>query len=142
MKPTATDPFAVPAREEDEAGTARRVLVVDDNRDAAESLAMFLELSGHTVQTAYDGEEALEAAENFRPEVVLLDLGMPKLNGYEVCRRIREREWGEHPLIVAQTGWGQDDDKARTREAGFDGHLVKPVDPANVIQLVAKAQRP
>jgi CheY-like chemotaxis protein len=133
---------ASPAADDVKPGKARRVLVVDDNRDAAESLAMFLQLSGHTVHTAFDGEEALDAAESFRPEVVLLDLGMPKLNGYEVCRRIRAQEWGRNLLIVAQTGWGQDDDKLRTREAGFDGHLVKPVDPASVIKLVAQAKMP
>jgi CheY-like chemotaxis protein len=135
-------PEAPPAAHAVNAGNSRRVLVVDDNRDAAESLAMFLKLSGHVVSTAYDGMEAMETAERFQPEIMLLDLGMPKLNGYEVCRRIREREWGKHVLIFAQTGWGQEDDKNRTREAGFDGHLVKPVDPMSIIKLVAEAGRP
>jgi PAS domain S-box-containing protein len=122
------------------AATARRVLVVDDNRDSAESLAVFLQLSGHTVQTAYDGVEAVEAAESFQPDIVLLDIGMPNLNGYEACRRIRDTAWGKDMTVVAQTGWGQEDDKRRTREAGFDDHLVKPVDPTVVMKIVAEAK--
>jgi PAS domain S-box-containing protein len=118
-------------------GAPRRVLVVDDNRDAAESLALFLKMSGHVVQIAYDGMEALAVAEAFQPEIVLLDIGMPKLNGYEVCQRIRGRAWGKNILIVAQTGWGQEEDKLRTRDAGFDEHLVKPVDPMMLINLIA-----
>ena len=139
--PAQSQSAADPAAEQAGTARSRRVLVVDDNRDAAESLAMFLQLSGHVVRTAYDGEEALDVAQEFRPEVLLLDLGMPKLNGYEVCRRIRGWEWGHELLIVAQTGWGQEEDKARTREAGFDDHLVKPVDPASVIRMVAEAAR-
>ena len=122
--------------------TARRVLVVDDNRDAAESLAVFLQLSGHTVHTAYDGIEGVEAAEAFRPDIVLLDIGMPNLNGYEACRRIRNTPWGKNMTVIAQTGWVQDEDKRRTSEAGFDGHLVKPVDPAAVIKIVAALKKP
>ena len=117
--------------------TPRRVLVVDDNRDAAESLAVFLQLSGHTVLTAYDGIEAIEAAEKFRPDLVLLDIGMPNLNGYEACRRIRDTAWGKDMTVIAQTGWGQEDDKQRTRDASFDDHLVKPVDPLAVVKIVA-----
>lgn len=124
------------AGESDKAATARRVLVVDDNRDAAESLAVFLQLGGHTVHTAYDGIEAVEAAESFRPDIVLLDIGMPNLNGYEACRRIRDTAWGKDMTLIAQTGWGQEDDKRRTREAGFDDHLVKPVDPVAVMKIV------
>ena len=116
---------------------ARRVLVVDDNRDAAESLAVFLQLGGHSVHTAYDGIEAVEAAESFRPDIVLLDIGMPNLNGYEACRRIRDTAWGKNMTVIAQTGWGQEDDKRRTAEAGFDDHLVKPVDPVAVMKIVA-----
>ncbi|HVY05612.1 MAG TPA: ATP-binding protein [Burkholderiales bacterium] len=123
------------------ASAKRRVLVVDDNRDSAESLAIYLQLGGHEVHTAYDGEEALEHADSFRPEVILLDIGMPKLNGYEVCRRLRKEEWGRSMLIVAQTGWGQEEDKRRTREAGFDEHLVKPVDPTYVARIVAEGRR-
>jgi DNA-binding response OmpR family regulator len=125
------------ASEGDKTTTARRVLVVDDNRDAAESLAVFLQLGGHTVKTAYDGIEAIEAAESFRPDLILLDIGMPNLNGYEACRRIRDTAWGKNMTVIAQTGWGQEDDKRRTRDAGFDDHLVKPVDPISVMKLVA-----
>ncbi|MEP7303539.1 MAG: PAS domain-containing protein, partial [Caldimonas sp.] len=105
-------------------GAARcRVLVADDLRDSADSLALLLESMGHEVQVAYDGEHALQAAETFRPEVMLLDLGMPRLSGYEVCRRIRQRPWGGQIKLVAQSGWGHEIDRQRTREAGFDRHL-------------------
>jgi CheY-like chemotaxis protein len=117
---------------------SRRVLVVDDNQDSAESLALLLRLSGHLVQTAHDGEAALEAADRFQPDAILLDLGMPRLNGYEVCERIRLRPWGQGVLLVAQTGWGQAQDRARTLAAGFDAHLTKPIDPAVVQEMLVK----
>ena len=113
----------------------RRALVVDDNADAARSLALLLKLSGNETCTAYDGLEAIEAAETFAPDVILLDIGMPKLNGYDVCRMIRERPWGKRIHIVALTGWGQVEDRRRSHEAGFDAHLVKPVDPADLAKL-------
>ncbi|MDX2000192.1 MAG: PAS domain-containing protein [Thermoanaerobaculia bacterium] len=116
--------------------TARRVLVVDDNRDVVTTLAMVFEIEGHEVRRAYDGEEALEVAEAFRPELILLDLGLPKHNGYEVCRQLRARPWGAVPRIVALTGWGQEEDKRRTQEAGFDLHLVKPVAPEQLLELL------
>ncbi len=116
----------------------RRVLVVDDNRDAAASLAMMLKLMGSEVRTAHDGLEAVEAAAAFRPDVVLLDIGMPKLNGYDACRRIREKAWGKSAVVVALTGWGQEEDKRRSQEAGFNGHLVKPVEPAALEKLLAE----
>ena len=116
---------------------SRRVLVVDDNRDSAESLALLLRLTGHLVETAHDGAEALDAAERFQPDAILLDLGMPRLSGYEVCERIRARPWGQSILMIAQTGWGQAQDRARTLEAGFDAHLTKPIDPDVVQQLLA-----
>jgi CheY-like chemotaxis protein len=100
---------------------------VDDNRDAAAILGRMLSLLGHDVRTAHDGLEGLELAEAFRPEVLLLDIGLPRLNGYEVCRRIRGQPWGKGMFIVAVTGWGQEDDRRRAREAGFDHHLTKPV---------------
>lgn len=106
-----------------------KILVVDDNRDAAETLSMLLELKGHEVRRAYDGENALQLAEDFRPEMVLLDLGMPKMNGYEACRRIRDHAWGAQMTLIAVTGWGQEDDRRKSTAAGFDGHLVKPVNP-------------
>jgi signal transduction histidine kinase/CheY-like chemotaxis protein len=107
---------------------SRRILVVDDNEDSAESLSVLLRLNGHLVESAHDGRHALEAAERFRPDVMLLDLGMPGMNGYEVCREIRNKPWGGDILLIAQTGWGQDQDRQRTRDAGFDGHLTKPID--------------
>jgi CheY-like chemotaxis protein len=113
----------------------RRVLVVDDNADAADSLAMLLQVRGDDVRVAYDGEEALVAEEAFRPDVVLLDIGMPKLSGYEVGRRIRELR-GPAPLVVAITGWGQEEDRQRAREAGFDHHFTKPVDYAALLKVI------
>ena len=116
---------------------ARRILVVDDNHDSATSLATFLQLLGNETHTAFDGVEALEMATALQPDVVLLDIGMPKLNGYEVARRIRAQPWGEHAILVAVTGWGQDEDQRKAREAGFDCHLVKPVDPASLMTTLA-----
>ena len=115
----------------------RRVLVVDDNADAAESLAMMLRIMGNEVHTAHDGLAAVAAAADMRPDLVLLDIGMPKLNGFDACRRIREQPWGRSPFIVAVTGWGQDEDKRRSSEAGFDHHLVKPIEPAALVRLLA-----
>jgi PAS domain S-box-containing protein len=114
-----------------------RILVVDDNRDAALSSSMILKVMGHETRTAYDGLEALEAAADFRPDVILLDIGLPKLNGYEVCRQIRTQAWGEGMVLIAVTGWGQDEDKARSKEAGFNFHMVKPVDPAALEKLLS-----
>lgn len=113
----------------------RRVLVVDDNADAADSLAMLLQVRGDEVRVAYDGEEALIAEEEFKPTVVLLDIGMPKLSGYEVARRIRELR-GAAPRIIAITGWGQEEDRQRAREAGFDHHFTKPVDYAALLKVI------
>jgi PAS domain S-box-containing protein len=118
--------------------TARhRILVVDDNADAAISLALMLQLMGNEVRTAHDGLEGVDAAAAYRPDVILLDIGMPRLNGYDACRRLRETPWGKNAVIVALTGWGQDEDKRRSDEAGFDGHLVKPVEPADLEKLLA-----
>jgi len=115
----------------------RRVLVADDNMDAAESLAMMLEIMGNEVRTANDGLQAVAAAAAFRPDMILLDIGMPGLNGYEACRAIREQLDGGRPVIVACTGWGQEEDRRQSREAGFNFHLVKPVDPADLEALLA-----
>lgn len=114
----------------------RRILVVDDNRDSAESLSMLLQITGNKTYIAYDGVEALEAVEKHRPEVVLLDIGLPKLNGFEVCRRMRELPWARDIVVIALTGWGQEDDRRQSKEAGFDGHLVKPVDYDKLLALV------
>ena len=113
-----------------------RVLVVDDNRDAADSCAMLLELSGHRARTAYNGTQALQLGENLLPHVVLLDIGLPDLNGYEVARRIRATTWGAHLPLVAVTGWGKEEDRERAFAAGFDHHLTKPVAPEAVASLV------
>lgn len=112
-----------------------RVLVVDDNADAAESLGMLLEVRGNEVRIAYDGLQALEAAGEFDPDIVLLDIGMPKMSGYEVARRLRANR-GDSVLIVAITGWGQEEDRRRAREAGFDHHFTKPVDYEALLELI------
>jgi CheY-like chemotaxis protein/two-component sensor histidine kinase len=116
-----------------------RVLVADDNVDAAESLAELLEELGPETRVAYDGEQALAAAAAFRPDVAFLDVGMPKLDGYEVGRRIRAEPWGRDVELVALTGWGQADDRRRSREAGFDEHLVKPATLDMVAKVLAAA---
>ena len=103
--------------------TLRRILVVDDNQDSALSLAMLLKMSGNETKTAFDGQAALEAAEAFRPDIILLDIGLPKLNGYEVARKIRDLPSGKDVILVALTGWGQDEDRQKSKDAGFDGHL-------------------
>jgi PAS domain S-box-containing protein len=122
-------------------GLQRRILVVDDNVDAASSMAMMLQLLSNEVRTAYDGLEAVALAEEFRPHVVLMDVGMPKLNGYEATRRIREQPWGRDMAIIALTGWGQEADRAKSQEAGCSGHLVKPVDLADLEKLLGELRR-
>jgi CheY-like chemotaxis protein len=119
---------------------ARRILVVDDNRDSAMSLAMLLRLIGNDVQTAHDGLDAVRKAESFRPELILLDIGLPKLNGYAACGQIRSQSWGQDMVIVALTGWGQEEDRRKSKEAGFDKHLVKPVAHAALVQLLAETK--
>jgi len=111
--------------------------VVDDNNDAADSLAMLLRLSGNEVRTSYDGVNGVETAASFRPDAVFLDIGMPKLNGYEACRLIRGESWGKEMVLVALTGWGHEDDRHRTAEVGFDAHMVKPINPTASLQLLA-----
>ncbi len=116
----------------DPAKVGIRILVVDDYPHAAEYLAGRLKRLGHEVQTATDGRQALESAERFRPEVIFLDIEMPELNGYEVAKRIREQPWGRHVLLVALTGIGTEEDRQRSREAGFDEHIMKPAVPENI----------
>ena len=116
----------------------RRILVADDNLDALESLAALLALNGHEVHRAQDGAAALQAAMRHRPEVIFLDIGMPQMDGYEVARRIRAHEWGKEMLLIAVTGWGQESDRQRSFAAGFDFHLVKPVDLEKLNQLLSK----
>ena len=125
------------ASEQATAGGGQKVLVVDDNRDSAESLAMMLRLSGYDVHKAYDGLDAVETAGALRPEVILLDIGLPRLNGYDACRQIRQQGLAGDPFIVALTGWGQEEDKRRAAEAGFDSHMVKPVNLATLLTLIS-----
>jgi PAS domain S-box-containing protein len=117
--------------------TQRRIVIVDDNHDSAESLAMLLQINGTETFMAHDGVEALAQIEKYRPDVVLLDIGLPKLSGHEVCRRVREEPWGKDMVIIALTGWGQEDDRRKSEEAGFNGHLVKPVDYDKLLELLA-----
>jgi CheY-like chemotaxis protein len=118
---------------------ARRILIADDNRDGAESLALLLQLSGHQVHVAHTGVESLDMALRLRPEIAILDIGMPGLNGYEVARRIRRERWNAPIVLIAVTGWGQLDDKREALAAGFDHHLTKPVDPDVLERLFAAA---
>ncbi len=117
---------------------ACRVLVVDDNVDSAQSMSLLLGLEGYRVECAYDGEEALLRADRFRPEVVLLDLGLPRFSGYEVARRLRGEPAGESMLLVAVSGYGRERDRQAAREAGFDLHLTKPADPDEVLRVLSE----
>ena len=125
---------AIPGQRQ--AVSPRRILIVDDSRDAAESLAMLLSLSGHQVALAHDGVQALEAVAADRPEVILLDIGLPGMDGYEVCRRLRQGGLDD-ALIIAMTGYGQERDRQRSKEAGFDTHTVKPVELDHLMELLA-----
>jgi CheY-like chemotaxis protein len=115
---------------------SKRVLIADDNLDAAESLQLWLQLSGHDVQIAGNGMEALRVAAEFKPDVALLDLGMPGLSGFDVARRIRESPWGSEMVLVALTGWGHDEDRRQSAEAGFNHHLTKPIPPEAIESLI------
>ena len=119
---------------------ALRVLVADDNEDAAESLAAVLRLAGHEVRVARDGQQAVELAATFRPALALLDIGMPRLNGYEAAQRIRAQEGGTEVLLIALTGWGQQEDRRRAFDAGFDHHLTKPAQLEDIEVLMDKAR--
>jgi len=136
----AASPALTPAIPEPSAPSAggRRILVVDDNKDSAISLATLMELAGNQTEMAHDGEEAIAKAESYRPDVILLDIGMPKMNGYEACRAIRQRPWGKGIVIIALTGWGQDQDRRQSTEAGFDGHLVKPVSYEELMKVMSQ----
>ena len=133
VRQMATPPPSVPK----EPARTHRILVVDDNEDSASSLAMLLEITGNETFIAHDGAAALEAAMEHRPEVVLLDIGLPTLNGYEVGRRIRDEAWGKDVILIALTGWGQEEDRRKSQEAGFDGHLVKPVNYPALMALLS-----
>jgi CheY-like chemotaxis protein len=125
------------AEDEPVAREKLRVLVVDDNADVATSLAMFLEAKGHEVRVAHDGERAFQVADDFRPHTVLLDLGMPGVDGFAACRRIRSMPWGKDLQMIAITGWGQEEHRRESAAAGFDEHLVKPVSPETLDRLLA-----
>jgi CheY-like chemotaxis protein len=114
---------------------SKRILEADDNRDGAETMSMLLQLSGHEVYLAHSGAEALDVARRERPDIAVLDIGMPDLNGYEVAERIRHEAWGESIKLIAVTGWGQAEDKRRALAAGFNHHLTKPVDPSQLEAL-------
>ena len=118
------------------ARASSRILIVDDNRDAAMSLAMLFEMNGSETHTAHDGHEAIDSAARIRPDVILLDIGLPVLNGFEACRAIRQHPWSKSIVIVALTGLGQDDDRLRSYEAGFDGHVIKPADFGELTRLL------
>ncbi|HWL73216.1 MAG TPA: ATP-binding protein, partial [Burkholderiaceae bacterium] len=124
-----SDKDAQPAR-------TRRILVVDDSVDSATSLATFLQLMGNETHTAFDGLEALQVADAVQPDVVLLDIGMPRLNGYETARRIRARPWADQVVLVAVTGFGQEEDRQKARDAGFDHHMVKPIDASSLLETL------
>jgi signal transduction histidine kinase/integral membrane sensor domain MASE1/ActR/RegA family two-component response regulator len=130
-----------PAPRQRSPGAARvKVLIVDDNRDSAGSLAAMLDLNGYETLTAYDGNQAIERAALFLPHAVLLDIGLPGRNGYEVAQHLRAQPWGREVLLVAVTGWGQEEDRRRSQEAGFDAHLVKPIDPGELERLLRERQ--
>ena len=135
----AAEPETVPVPAAAPPGPARRILVVDDHQDSTDSLALFLRLRGHEVRTAHDGPSALEEIERYHPDVVFLDLGLPGMSGYDVARRVRTMNGPGSPRLVALTGYGTDADRQKTRDAGFDVHLAKPVDPRAVDALLAEA---
>ena len=137
-KPAAPQADEAPAQPI--AGEPRRVLIADDNVGAAEMLALVVEAAGHQVRLAADGAEAVRVADGFRPEIILMDLGMPRMDGYEAARQIRSRPWGSKVELVALSGWGQPEDKRRSREAGFDAHLVKPAEPEAINRLLASGR--
>jgi len=128
--PVATDPAPAVA-------VRRRILIADDNQDAAESLSMLLELAGHEVRIAHQGRAALAIARTFRPDTALLDIGMPDLSGYEVAKELRQEPWATRLRLIAVTGWGQEDDRRRALQAGFDHYLTKPIDPDQLESLIA-----
>ncbi|HZN55008.1 MAG TPA: ATP-binding protein [Candidatus Polarisedimenticolaceae bacterium] len=132
-------PDPVPPPDDTTALSPRRILVVDDNEDSVTTLALLLQLSGHATEIAHDGLEAMEKAASYRPDVILLDLGLPGMTGYDVCRAVRAEEWGRDIAVIALTGWGQAEDRRKTAEAGFTGHLVKPVEQHSLVALLAAA---
>jgi CheY-like chemotaxis protein len=141
-EPAPTQPRGDRTRARTAPTMARRILVVDDEWLSAASWGKLLQVEGHEIRTAHDGLEAVEEAEAFRPDVILLDIGLPKLNGYEVAQQVRQQLWGQGVVLIALTGWGQAADRERSTAAGFDHHLVKPVDPAELMHLLAALPSP
>src|SRR5262245_36513458 len=144
--PLVVDPAATPLPSAPEAGTAApvsplRILVVDDNRDAPAAMAMVLRIGGNDVRTVHDGREAVDEAREFRPDVAILDIGLPGVDGYEAARAIRREPWGAGVVLIAVTGWGQDTDRERSKLSGFDHHLVKPVEPAALVSILSSLQQ-
>jgi len=137
-EPAPASAGAEPTRPSTDPAPRRRILVADDLEDSAASLALLLQMQGHDVRTAHDGAEAVGVARSFLPEIVLLDIAMPKLNGYEAARRILEEHPGNRPVLIALTGWGHEENRMRTKEAGFDHHLVKPVEPDALNRLLSE----
>lgn len=143
--PTIKDSAPAPVERtatQNAAPSGRRILVVDDNLDSAESMSILLRLSGNECRMAHDGPQSIEIAETFRPDIMLLDIGLPGMDGHEVCSLIRNQPWGKDIWIMAMTGWGQADDRKRSKEAGFDAHLVKPVDITKLYELMEAIPRP
>ena len=141
--PRAGDSVAVRAAEvENTSSPGRRIMIVDDNRDAADSLAALLQMHDHAVQVVYDAADAERAAERMRPEVVLLDIAMPVIDGYELCRRIRQQPWGRDMLLIAITGYAQQADVANARASGFDHHLTKPLEYQSLNRLLGASPVP
>jgi len=136
-RPVARKAARSPVDEEADASVPHRILIADDNADSAESMGMLLRLMGNDVRIANDGLEAVEQAATFQPDIVLMDIGMPRLDGYEAARRIRNQEWSRDTLLVAVTGWGPSDDDTEATAAGFDCHFTKPLDPAELRRLVS-----
>jgi CheY-like chemotaxis protein len=132
----AGSPLQAQPAAEPTSAAARRILVVDDNLDAAESLSQLLQINGHETRLAHDGVAAVEQAALFQPHVVLLDIGLPRLNGYDAARQIRQGVAGRSMLLVALTGWGQQEDRMKSRQAGFDEHFLKPVDLDVLLKLL------
>jgi CheY-like chemotaxis protein len=138
VQPGQQPPDESGERPQESPPSGHRLLVVDDNEDAAHSLAMLLRLQGHEVRVAHDGPSALEVATSYRPDLVFLDIGMPGMDGYEVARRLRKTPGLEKTVLAALTGWGQQEDRRRTAEAGFNHHLVKPPEPQALERLLAE----
>jgi len=135
IEPFVQTPAVAPAK-----SSSRRILVVDDNRDSATTLALLLKMTGDETKTAFDGMEAIATAEKFQPDAILLDIGLPKMNGHDTCSAIRSQAWGKDMLIIALTGWGQEEDRRKTADAGFDNHLVKPVDFMALNKLLSESK--